>query len=236
MGDSTVNIVILDKHRDIYDEVRQIIDQVCPGQIYRRVSSAFEMATYIYDDAKGDVDLLMISISSQQDDHIAAAAAIQDFFPHVQVVFYSDNNDCAQEIFVADPSFFLRYPFDSSLVATAIQKVTFSIFSKRNQQIVFHQKGQLFKLWIHSIYYIESVGRKLCIYAQDGCREVNMTFEKIKEQLPDSFMQCHRSYIVNMDKVIHIRGEELELANHFTVPIARPRIKLVKEYMNKTQR
>lgn len=231
-----MNIVILDKHREIYDEVCRIIDRVCPGQIFRQVSSAFELATYIYDDAKGDVDLMLISISSQREDHIAAAAAIQDFFPHVQVVFYSDSNDCAQEIFVAAPSFFLRYPFDSALVSTAIRKVTSGILSKRNQQIVFHQKGQLFKVWIHSIHYIESVGRKLCIYAQDECREVNMTFEKIKEQLPDSFLQCHRSYIVNMDKVLQLRGEELELANHFTVPIARPRIKQVKEYMNKIQR
>lgn len=228
-----MNIVVMDDRRETYEEIRGMIDQLYSGQNYLWVDNAFALATYLYDEAKGKVDLLIVNITEHRDDNISVAAAIQDYFPHVQIVFYSENNDCAQEIFDAVPSYFLRYPFMINRVSEAVHRVVSNYYSKQEQQITFYIKGQMFKVLVHSIIYIESVGRKLCIYAQDGYREVNMTFEKIKEQLPQHFVQCHRSYIVNMDKVVNVRGEELELADKHLVPIARTRIKDVRDYFQK---
>lgn len=48
-------------------------------------SSTFELATTVYDVLKGDVDLLMVYADAR---YMELAKDLQDFFPHIRIVFY----------------------------------------------------------------------------------------------------------------------------------------------------
>jgi len=56
----------------------------------------------------------------------------------------------------------------------------------------------------NSIKYIQKDGMKLVFTTDTRTYEVYNSFHKIEEQLPKQFVRCHKSYIVNLDKINNI--------------------------------
>lgn len=224
-----MKIVVFDNLHERYEELHSRIEQYFSQYTIRGFETAFSLVTYIYDEAKGNVDLLFINISENKEENISLAIDIQEYFPHIHIIFYSHKSDCAEEIFEAVPSYFLLYPFKEDKVEKSIQRVVDNINLEMKQRLSFTHKGQVFKIRLNSINYIESNGRKLCIYSQDGMWEVNMTLDEMMTKLPEQFEKCHRSYIVNLDKILKVSNEEIELFDHQLVPIARARMHQMRE-------
>lgn len=226
-----MRILILDEMESVYQRLCELIDEKNKNIAIKRVKTTFAMVTHIYDEVKGDLDLLMVNITNNSEEFVMAVAAIQSYFPQIHVVFYSEHTDCAELIFEAEPTYFLKLPLSESKMGKAISRVMQHIQKDGEQLLSFRFRGQLQKIPIQSILYIESIGRKLFIYLQDDFREVNMTLDEIMSKLPERFYQCHRSYIVNLDKVTRVGSDGIVLNNNYEVPIARARMKEVKEIL-----
>lgn len=228
-----MKIVVFDNINERYEELHKQIQHCFSQYSIKGFSTAFSLVTYIYDDAKGNVDLVFINISENKNENISVAIDIQEYFPHIHIVFYSHKADCAEEIFEAIPSYFLIYPFKEDKVEKSLQRVVSNINLEMKQRLSFTHRGQIFKIRLNAINYIESNGRKLCIHSQDGIWEVNMTLDEMMSKLPEQFEKCHRSYIVNLDKILKITNEEIELLDHQIIPIARGRMHQMKERVEK---
>ncbi|MDU1903317.1 MAG: LytTR family DNA-binding domain-containing protein [Dysgonomonas sp.] len=80
---------------------------------------------------------------------------------------------------------------------------------------------QLKKIWFKDILFIESMENYVIIQTVSSKEIVYTTLKQIYESLPQNiFQQTHRSYIVNIEKVIAIDGNQLTIAPH-KIPIAR---------------
>ena len=73
------------------------------------------------------------------------------------------------------------------------------------------------------IYYFESRGRKIHIRTKNGEYAFYAKMDTLTERLPAKFQRCHRSYIVNTDKILRAVFAEnyLELTDKIGVPISR---------------
>ena len=58
---------------------------------------------------------------------------------------------------------------------------------------------------LDSVQYIEKDGMKLTFYADNREYKIYSSFNKISKSLPKNFIRCHKSYIINIDKVINIQ-------------------------------
>lgn len=71
---------------------------------------------------------------------------------------------------------------------------------------------KLHKIDIADISYIEAVENYVKLVTSDGVTITRTTLRDILAELPsDRFLQVHKSYIVNMDKVSYIEGNMLTL-------------------------
>jgi len=63
------------------------------------------------------------------------------------------------------------------------------------------------------INYIKKNGMKLIVHTDSKDYEVYNSFQKIENQLPANFVRCHKSYIVNLDKItdIHVQSNTIIL-------------------------
>jgi len=69
---------------------------------------------------------------------------------------------------------------------------------------------RLIKIDIPSIYLVEAKGDYIQIKTEDKNYTVHSTLKKIEEKLPDSlFLKIHRSYIINVDKIIDIEDNSV---------------------------
>ena len=57
-----------------------------------------------------------------------------------------------------------------------------------------------------TIQYIQKDGMKVIFHTDTRDYETYSSFKKILPQLPNQFVQCHKSYIVNMDKISNVEG------------------------------
>lgn len=79
-------------------------------------------------------------------------------------------------------------------------------------------EGRIEKIEFHDLLYVESLGNYVTLHLSRGKMIVYLTLKGLLAQLPESFTQVHKSYIINRSKVKRIDGNEIVLEGH-TVPI-----------------
>lgn len=80
---------------------------------------------------------------------------------------------------------------------------------------------RLIKIDIPSIYLVEAKGDYIQVKTDDKNYTVHSTLKKIEEKLPnDLFLKIHRSYIINVDKIIDIEDNSV-LIKKDVIPVSR---------------
>lgn len=80
---------------------------------------------------------------------------------------------------------------------------------------------RLIKIDIPSIYLIEAKGDYIHVKTEDKNYTVHSTLKKIEEKLPnDLFLKIHRSYIINVQKIIDIEDNSV-LIKKDVIPVSR---------------
>ena len=80
---------------------------------------------------------------------------------------------------------------------------------------------RLIKLEIPSIYLIEAKGDYINVKTEDKNYTVHSTLKKIEDKLPkDLFLKVHRSYIINVKKIIDIEDNSV-LIKKDVIPVSR---------------
>jgi DNA-binding LytR/AlgR family response regulator len=80
---------------------------------------------------------------------------------------------------------------------------------------------RLIKIDIPSIYLVEAKGDYIQVKTEDKNYTVHSTLKKIEDKLPDSlFLKVHRSYIINVDKIIDIEDNSV-LIKKDVIPVSR---------------
>lgn len=85
---------------------------------------------------------------------------------------------------------------------------------------------------LNKLIYAEMLNRKIYIYTEEEELEVsNMTLRNFISQLPENFIQIHRSYIINKKKVtsISVSLKKVFLINGKPVPIGKKFLSSVRE-------
>lgn len=79
------------------------------------------------------------------------------------------------------------------------------------------------------ISYIESDRRKVRIHAGAEEIEAYASLSDLAAELPASFIQCHKSFLVNMDHVKELKADSVVLSSNQVVPVSQKRRKFVRE-------
>lgn len=98
-------------------------------------------------------------------------------------------------------------------------------FDKKDANSSFMVETREEKVFIpySQIYYFEARDKKLYVRTKNEEYAFYDTIEALENRLPEAFRRCHRSYIVNVQKVQRILSAQnfLDLGNQIGVPISR---------------
>lgn len=225
-----MRIAILDDNEQNIKYLSDLIRRKYIHWIVNFYNTTFALATAVYDELKGDVELLMVHV--EEDSSIELAKDLQKYFPHIRIIFYSETTSCAEKIFRAVPAYFLCIPFHEENVVEAFERVQQSCEEDIGRTITIQFQGQKQKLRFSVIRYMESLGRKMFLYTNEGFFETYMTMRDILSKLPPQFIQGHRSYIINVDRIEKYSVDGLMLTDGTLVPMSRSYQKKVKELLS----
>ena len=71
--------------------------------------------------------------------------------------------------------------------------------------------------------------RKVRIHAGAEEIEAYASLSDLSAELPASFIQCHKSFLVNMDHVKELKADSVVLSSNQVVPVSQKRRKFVRE-------
>lgn len=135
------------------------------------------------------------------------------------------------------PHSYLTKPFKKTdLIASVELALKKSANREKNLPFILLKDDEYtIKVFLERIDYIESEGNYLLVYSNYKVYKYRSTIKQILEILPSStFIQIHRAYIVNKDKIDLFRSDSLIVKNK-TIPVSKnylEDIQVVYEFSN----
>lgn len=163
--------------------------------------NAFGLSDYI-ETKRLVVDAIFMDILLSDDGEINGidvAKKIKNEYPYVNIIFYTGSTAYAEEIFEAEPLWLLLKPASDDKIRNVLKKLI--DVTAKNEYITVKKIGELRRIKVSDIYYVESQGKYVKIHTDNECVVTINKLENMKGQLGEDFICCHKSYLVNIKKV-----------------------------------
>ncbi len=168
--------------------------------------------------SKQSVNLLFLDINMPQLSGL-------DFYKSLPnppaVIFTTAHADYAVDGFEVNAVDYLLKPIAFERFLTAVNKVAEQQNTPVTEHLLLKADKTLHKVQFDQIRYIEALGDYVKVHCEKEVLLTNETLKKLTEQLPTAtFMQIHKSFIVNLQKVTSVSGGQA-FCNTDALPIGR---------------
>lgn len=224
-------IVCCDENVTHLNNLRQEIAML---QVDERVNAVFfttpkQLTDYMQQNAHL-VDILLCDTVLNNKSSISMVEAILKISPCVQVIFMSVLAAWCEKTYEVEHVYFLKKPVRQAALANAVLLAARRAKQLKERYINVQKKSEIQTIPFSEILYIESALREIRIVTQRQNVQAYNRISDIAQRLDGRFMGCHKSYIVNLEKVERIGGLQFILSDGQAVPIAQAR------YREATQR
>jgi len=149
--------------------------------------------------------------------------------PHSSVIFTTAYPNYAVQAFEKSGADFILKPISFERFTKSVTKVQNLIKSKKlSDQHVQEEhffinpgvKGRMIQLSYSDIIYIEGLKNYVVIYTVDGKFITYLSMREIEKSIPETkFARIHKSYIINIDRIKSIDGNNVILSPTLELPI-----------------
>lgn len=177
-------------------------------------------------------DIVFMDIDwKKKTDGIQLSGMLYELTPMTQIIYVTGFNDrFSQQIFLEKSNLcgYLVKPVKEELLHKLLVKAKENA-EHTEEKLVVRQNGTIQAIPIREIRYLESKGHHVMIHTLEKTLELYGRLERVKEKLPESFLQCHKSYVVNMNYIMFIDKSEILLKGGARVNISREKYNEVRE-------
>ena len=171
-----------------------------------------------------DIAILDINLGEGETDGISLGKQIHDKFqiPFVYLTAY-DNAKIIGEAVATSPYSYLTKPFKNSDLIAAVEIALIKSSKSEKQKITILVKDGEYKaeLLTDEINYIESEGNYVLFHTDNKVYKSRSTIAQIIESLPAaSFIQIHRAFVVNKDKMEKFNSKSVVIKN-IDIPVSK---------------
>lgn len=156
-----------------------------------------------------------------------------------EIIFITSSDEYAVDAFQLKDVHYLLKPFTQEQFNEAIERAIKAIVTAAKKHIsVRTSNGELHSLDINDIFYIESSGHNLTIYANnrtliESRRSLSRLNEELEDMSPGQFISPYKGYIVNQKAIVSIKRNCIVLRCDTTIPIPKREYKSLQDkYMD----
>lgn len=185
------------------------------------------LAELLMSDSDTDVLLLDIELGPVNSielvkEHLRGSSALQ-------IVYISGFVHYCTDVYDTRHISFLSKPVDKAKLQKAVDSALAAGRALRESGISVQEGSVVHIIPTHSLIYTESLARCLHLVTDDEELDVYEKTSDLAKRLPVAFLQCHKSFIVNLQRVKKFRGDTFLMDNGQSVPISQSRRKAVRE-------
>lgn len=165
-----------------------------------------------------DYDIIFLDIVLDQSENgIDIAHALRTANYEGDIVFLTNFKEYVFDGYPVRALDYLMKPAAADKLEQCMDKVLERLSDKN---FIYRIKGTIHRIPYMDILYFSSCNHQTQIVTKTESCFIPQTLRSVSKQLPKSFVQCHRTSVINLRHVIRIAGKELLLSNQECVPIS----------------
>ena len=147
----------------------------------------------------------------------------------LKIIYVSSQRGYAMDLFKVDTFDFLIKPVKYEELEEVMDKLM-NTLNRSGEMFVYHKKGQTARCKMEDILYFESQLKKTIVVTRQKTDEFYASLKDIYEELKDKrFFYCHKSILVNYDRVAEFHYDKLVLDNGEELEISQAKRKEVRK-------
>ena len=162
----------------------------------------------------------------------AAGRRIHQLSPETRILWMSESpEEYIQRVFLEPVNLLglIAKPVDPGILEQYIQKLLQEEPAPATRHLLIRNRGVAMTVRFSEILYLESSGHIVAVQTKSDHYLCYGRLEKFLEQLPEYFVQCHKSYIVNMKEISRLEKGGILMEQGVVVPVSKSRYSTTKK-------
>jgi two-component system response regulator LytT len=215
-----MNCIIVDDDEMARVSLEMLCDKIDDLTIVKSFDNGIDAVNWLKNE---DIDLIFLDIEMPDLSGIELVKSVDDL---PQIIFTTSHSKYALEAFEHQVTDFLPKPIQLGRLLKGAERAkelndNVSLQEEQSQLFV-RVDGKFVRIELDDIMYIESLGDYVRFYSEDGKKYiVHSTIKNIDQKITnDNFLKVHRSYVVNLAKIVDIEDTNL-LIKDKVIPVSR---------------
>ena len=202
-----LHFVMCDDNQNILNRLEKFLDSILitnnlPGQIEYKTTNPDNLINYL---EKNSFDVVFLDIDLKSTvSGMDLANIIRKRNKKAYIIFTTAHLEYSMVAYKYKTFDFLAKPITQERLEETILRLFDDISSNENNFLKLSKKNGYINS--NDILFIEKQGKKAIFKTTSNDVELNSSFSDILNSLPKNFVRCHKSYIVNLNKVSHIKS------------------------------
>lgn len=167
-----------------------------------------------------DFDILLLDIEMPGMSGVELAKAVRKENATVQIVFITGYYEYFSDGFDVSALHYLIKPADERKLMPVLDRAVSNLTYRQRSVLLTSPEGDR-KVSLADIEYVESENVHVAVHTVSGVYRSRISLVKFAEQLDETFIKVHRSYIVNLKYVKKITRTDITMVSGDLVPISR---------------
>lgn len=203
-----INFVICDDNKNILNRLGIILESIfiknnLSGQIVYSTTNPDNFLDYI---KNHHFDIVILDIDLKANlSGIDLANIIRKRNKKAYIVFTTAHLEYMMVAYKYKTFDFLAKPITAERLEETIIRLFEDISDNENSFFKFGNKKEYINT--NDIFFIQKQGKKAIFKTPKNDLEINASFNEILSHLPSNFVRCHKSYIVNTNKISYINSD-----------------------------
>lgn len=231
LADAMYQVVIVEDDAAQAEIIRSMIECSPRGGelAIEHVVDAESLTARLAEEPAIDVLVMDIELGSEDANGIDL---VKRYFPAgcgTQVIYVTGFVEYCTSVYRTEHLYFLVKPFAQDDLDDALSRAFERLEADASKPLSVRLGSRVVLVEPSRISYIESDRRKVRIHAGAEEIEAYASLSDLSAELPASLIQCHKSFLVNMDHVKELKADSVVLSSNQVVPVSQKRRKFVRE-------
>ena len=171
--------------------------------------------------------ILFMDIELGDENGIGCIRRIAETCSRTQIIYISSYQEYFQDVYETPHVYFLRKPVENDMLERAVRKAEENLLSY--QDLAFCSDGSVFRVPKRDILYFESRYRKIIVHTERSEFEFYATIQQMEEKAGQGFLQCHKSFLVNLSRIAAMTNGYFRMDDGRCVPISRSKAAFARQ-------
>ncbi|MDD6482537.1 MAG: LytTR family DNA-binding domain-containing protein [Lachnospiraceae bacterium] len=218
-----IRIALCDDEKHVHETVLEILKEYRRKRNCTAILSSFFSAEELLETGE-KFHILLLDIDMPQMDGIEAAYRLREQGEQCKIIMLTSKRERFKDAFKIGAYRFVTKPIDAEELEEALDDARGTLLGYAQVEVkIGKMKSKLFQ---YQIDYLQACGDYVKIHAGGTVCDSTRSLKSWKGELDSRlFVECHKSYLVNLGSISRAEKDMLMLENGEIIPVARRRRK-----------